>query len=74
MLYGCSGSKAKSVQVSKWSCRVAPAHTAAEEAPHRQRHRDHRVPGARRSPLHPEGRPLSLSARLHHRTGARPLF
>lgn len=46
----------------------------AEEAPHWKRHSDHRVPGARRSPLHPEGYSLSLSTCLHHRTGARSLL
>lgn len=44
--------------------------SAAEEAPHRKWHSDHRVSGAWRSSLHPKGHPLSLSARLHRCTGA----
>lgn len=46
----------------------------AEEAPHWEWHCDYSVPGARCSPLHPQGHSLSLSTCLHHRPGAQPLL
>lgn len=46
----------------------------AEKAAHRERHSHHSVPGARRSPFHPQGDSLSLSTCLHHRASAQPLL
>ena len=46
---------------------------AAEEEAHRQRHRDHHLPGARGTAVHPQEHPLPLSACLHHCPGPQPL-
>lgn len=47
---------------------------AAEEAPHWERHCDHCVPGTGSSPFHAQSHSVSLSACLHHCSGAQPLL
>lgn len=52
-------------------CVVLPA---TEEAPHWERHCDHCVPGTGSSPFHAQSHSVSLSACLHHCSGAQPLL
>lgn len=47
--------------------------TASEEEAHRERHCHHRLPRARRPPIHPQEHSFTLPACLRHSEGAQPL-